>query len=260
MSRDFPQELVDYVIDKLGEPSDASEPHKISNYSTVSRKWVKRTQEHHFELLHFECQEDMERWKRAIELGSSCVSQHVRTLHWIGINALGDFKDHLAALTKVKTAEFEGCGFFSSPHDVGILRRIGSSLVELEIHDTKTTPAIMASFLRGLPNLRRFHALHLEIELDDDPELASLDDIQFFKGANDFRFLLRGHSKPGMLAWVPPSARFSNLGIGTQCIEHDPGLVQRWINSSRETLRHFCIDWDPDLGHPGVCPDISSSA
>jgi hypothetical protein len=125
----FPQELVDHVIDKLHElfyPSKPITPDKISNYSRVSWKWVERTQRYHFECLRFKCQEDVEKWKAAIEPDRSGVSQHVCTLKWSGINALRGFESHLNALTNVKAAEFSRCGIFASLDSVRILYRLAS--------------------------------------------------------------------------------------------------------------------------------------
>ena len=51
--RNFPAELVDLVIDKLDEPCGLGEPYLwISDYSTISRRWLYRTQQLHFDTIH----------------------------------------------------------------------------------------------------------------------------------------------------------------------------------------------------------------
>lgn len=245
--RDFPQELVENVIDKLNEFSGPSEPHilhRISDYSTVSRKWVNRTQMHHFELLHFKHQGELDTWRTTILPDPSGVSRHVRTLCWLYIDNLEDFEGHIGALTNVTAAEFCGCDIFYSLDDMRILTQLGSSLVDLEIDDAKTTPAAIISFLISLPYLQKFQALNLQIEPSSTPAVSP-EGIPFFKGANNFKLLLRDHS-PGCLGWIPSSPRFACFAIGSSCIHHDPDLVNKWITSSRETLKHFVVDYDVD--------------
>lgn len=245
--RDFPQELVENVIDKLNEfsgPFEPRIPHRISDYSTVSRKWVDRTQMYHFELMHFKHQGELDTWRTKIPPDPSGVSRHVRTLCWLYIDNLEDFEGHISALTNVTTAEFCGCDILHSLDDVRVLTRLGSSLVELEIDDAKTAPAAMVSFLISLPHLQKFQALNLQIEPSNTPA-ASPEAIPFFKGANNFTLLLRDYS-PGCLSWIPSSPRFAYLGVGSSCIHHDPDLVNKWITSSCETLEHFVVDYDTD--------------
>ena len=244
--RNIPQELVDKIIDHLGEfterPAWWTSRHKTSQYSTVSRRWVNRTQHHHFKFLCFVHGGDLRRWKTTIEPGPSGVSRHVRTLYWRYVSTFEGFQGHLRALTNIKQATFSRCGVFCSLDDASPLIQVASNLVELAINNTNATPAVLSSFLAALPQLRRFCAINLLIELDGAPTVP-LDNAPFFKGINNLTLLLEDHA-PGKLDWLPSTARFANLGIGTSCIHHDLDLVNSWIASSRETLERLDIHWE----------------
>ena len=250
---DLPQELVDKVIDNLNElleqpAPEASSQNKISDYSTVSKRWVNRTQYHHFGSLYLPNYHDMAKWRKTIRPDPFGVSRHVRALHWRYIDILDGFEDHLRVLTNVKEATFHGCGILYCLENVRLLSQVTSKLVELNINDTSITPAVLTSFLAASPHLRQFRTNNLWIELDDTP-VVSPDDIPFFKGANNLTLLLGGYL-PGGLTWFPSTVRFTKLGVGASCIHHDLDLVNGWIASSRETLE--CFDIHREFGFNGA--------
>ena len=247
--QDFPQELVDRIIDNLNELLKQPAPEawsqtKLSDYSTVSKRWVNRTQYHHFGSLHFMNYYHMDRWRETIRPDPSGVSRHVRALHWHYIGLLRGFEDHLRALTNIEEATFDRCYIFDSPNDVQLLSQVGSNLVELTINGATMTPAALTSFLAALPHLRQFRTSDLLIRLNGIPAVSQ-DNIPFFKGANNLTLLLENHS-PGQLTWFPSTVRFTNLGVGIPCIRHDWDLVNGWIASSRETLERFDIHWESE--------------
>jgi len=245
--RDFPQELVDKVIDNLNEVLEqpgieASSQHQLSDYSTVSKRWVNRTQYHHFGSLWFTGQNIMEKWRETIKPDPSGVSRHVRALHWRYIDILDGFEDHLRAFTNINEAQFYDCNIFHHLDNVRLLSQVASNLVELHFSHISIAPAIITSFLAVCPCLRHFGTNDLRIELDDAP-VVSPDNIPFFRGANNLTLLLEG-DLPGKLGWFPSTVRFTNLGVGISRIRHDLDLVNGWIASSRETLERFDIDWE----------------
>ena len=252
--RDFPQELTEIVIDRLAEPDRSLPriPHRISSYSLVSRQWVRGAQKHHFELLHLDSK-GMDKWVTEIDPSPFGVSKHVRTLHLDSIESLDEFEDHIRALTKVKIAAFWCCDFFCCLDDVQLITRgLGGSLVDLELDCAQTTPEILVSLLAGLPKLCRFHALTLTVDVDERAPVPSTEGIRFFEGGSDFRILLEDGSEPGQLAWVPPNAKFSSLGIGLSCMYHGTDLVDTWVRSSGETLRCFALDCNVDGTYPSI--------
>lgn len=204
----------------------------------------------------------MKRWRTTIDPGPFGVSRHVRTLYWRYINTFEGFEDHIRALVNINEATFSRCGVFCSLDDALPLLQVASNLVELTINNTNATPEVLSSFFAALPRLRRFRALGLVIELDGAPTVP-LDNIPFFKGANNLTLLLEDHS-PGKLDWLPSTARFANLGIGTSCVHHDLDLVNSWIASSRETLERLDIHWEFEFDddflpeHAFGSPDLST--
>ena len=257
---DLPQELVDKVIDNLNELLERPAPEtpsqdKLSDYSTVAKGWVNRTQCHHFGSLCFVGQEDMVKWRTTISPDPSGVSQHVRVLNWCYIDTLDGFEDHLRALINIKEAKFDGCSILRYLDNVQLLSQVGSNLVELTINNATMTPAALTSFLAALPHLHQFRASDLWIQLDGAPAVSP-DNIPFFKGANNLTLVLEEHL-PGRLTWFPSTVRFTNLGVGASCIHHDLDLVNGWIASSRETLERFDVHWEfesdgASLGTPAL--------
>lgn len=255
--RGFPQELVDLVIDKLADsfPSEASRRrHGISNYSTVSRKWIRRTQQLHFELLLFIYQGDLNKWRTVFTGGPPGVSRNVRTLFWVGIDSLEGFDGHVRAFTSVKEAKFYQCNILRSIDCVRPLESLGSSLVDLEIQGD-APPEVVVWLLKSLPHLHRFHATNIMTDPYYIPA-APLPRIPFFEDANDFGLYLADGYMSNALGWIPPTARFSRLAIGASCVRDQPGILNKWIASSCECLKYLYFSCDGYLD--GTCLDVPS--
>ena len=153
----IPQEVLDLVIDELAGFDPSSQPN-ISNYSTISRRWVHRTQKHHFNLVIFKKKASLKKWRKTFKPDPSGVSQHVRKVRCYNIRTLARFEDHLRAFTNVEEAHFEGCGAFRSLRRIRPLTALGSSLVRLEIYGGVIKPTAMAFLFRYFPRLRRLLA------------------------------------------------------------------------------------------------------
>ena len=257
--RDFPQELVDLVIDKLAEPSGTIPKRRLprlenmSKYSTVSRQWVGRTQKHYFRSLFFSNQDKLERWCAEFEADPSGLSRHVRSLVLDHINTLQDFDDHIRAFVHVKKVKLFCCGILGSLSDVQIFTLMGSSLVELTITGGATTSHInMASLLAGLPCLRRLCVGSLKVK-NDPNATTSPPSIPFFEGGNIL--ILRMEScPPGTLDWIPPTARFRDLRIEAICIRENSALVNQWLASSGGGLEDLTILAAP----PGTYTELNT--
>jgi len=245
----LPRELVDMVIDQLAgypEPLGQFEPFErvvnISGYSTISRKWLDRAQKHHFKVVHFGGQDDLEKWRAAIEADHCGVSRHVRKLLCERLNTLEGFDDHIRAFKHVEEVEAKGGGIFCSISVVNSLALLGSSLVKLEIDGAPTTPHVMASLLAALPRLRQLRVHQLEVKCDGNTtEFPS--NIPFFEGANALDLRLMDYL-PGTLDWIPPTAQFRELRIYASCVYNHPALVNQWIASSGSTLECLATQWD----------------
>jgi hypothetical protein len=251
--RNFPQELVDRVIDELADSvskqldGPLSTPDEISKYSTVSRRWVGRTQKHHFKSLCFRRQGKLYKWRTAVT-PTSDVLQHVQELTLEYIYTLEGFGDHFCGFTKVKKARFEHCGLFHSLDDIRPLTSLGESLVDLEIEKSDYSSEVIAQFLASLPLLRRFRAFSLLAPSPDNFEV-SLPRIPFFEGANALMLSSSRGCPPVTLQWIPSTARFSELGLGISCLTGSPGTLNEWITSSSKSLKclDLIADWHRDL-------------
>src|SRR5258708_8573801 len=95
------------VSDELAELDKPSlEPEILSRYSTVERRWVYRTQMHHFKHITFKKHASLRRWRKTFKPDPSGVSKHVRQIRWIGVRTLAGFGPHLAAFTSVGATAF----------------------------------------------------------------------------------------------------------------------------------------------------------
>ena len=243
--RNFDGVLVNMIIDELAERSGPSEPFDrvpISNYSTVSSKWVKRTQGYHFRFIHLAGQKGVKKWCTSIQADPLGVSRHVRRFNLVGIDTLEGFEKHIRALTRVQEVELSDCGILRSLSDVEVFTLLGSSLVRLDIDGALTTPHVMASLLAGLPRLRKLSASGLEVECDPNPT-ALPPKIPFVEDANSLDLLMTKYCLGG-LSWIPPTARFRDLGIEAYCINKDSALVNNWLTSSGGCLQWLTIRED----------------
>ena len=260
--RDFPPELIQMVIDHLPEDPESPEDQDLpegyrrprspgmSRYSTVSRWWTERTQQHHFYHLSF-CLYYMGRWRKAIEPDPSGVSRHVRNLTLIRIAFLEDedFDDHFRAFINVQLLDIHDSYLFLFS-DIRPLALMGSSLVSLKINDTWIKSHILAALLVGLPHLRYLNICDLKVQ-DDLYPAGPPPRIPFFEGGNSFALTMMDRS-PGNLDCIPPSSRFRELRIKSSFINDNPTLVNRWLNSSSGTLERFIV-----FGGPlGACLDF----
>jgi len=271
--RDFPQELVEQVIDELfalvgrdnsyqgysKQSRGAREPvWGISDYSLVSRAWAEPTQKHHFSTLYVDSPAILEKWVSRISPDPTGVSRHVRKLVLAGFDLedFEDFEDHLLALTQVECLTVDDCACAPChPFNMEWFSTIGSSLVELQINDSPVAPHTITSLLAVLPLLRNLQIHNLENPDDAyEADPPAPPKIPFFEGAN--RFALHsdyGHRYPERsLDWIPVSARFGQLEVDMACLLGQQDLVNRWLSSSCATLTSLVIKDDPDGTPPPV--------
>jgi len=234
--RTFPQELVDKVIDELADiDSD-----RVAPYSFVSRAWVTRTQQHHFEWIYIDGWDELERWCRKIAPDPAGVSRHTHQLVLTNLNIrmLDGFEAHIRAFTRVEDLEITGCDSLLSLSVVECFAPMGSSLVELKISESPTTSHIITSLLAVLPQLKTFTAEDSKVIDDTGGTSVFIQVVPFFEGNNS---LVLGSSweqedPPGPPDWIPPSARFGDLEIDVAYFLHKAMLVNQWLSSSCTTL------------------------
>jgi len=245
--RTFPQELADKVIDELA----GIDRDHIAPYSLVSRAWVTRAQQHHFKCIFFNGTDGLRKWCRKIAPDPAGVSCHTRRLVLVDVNMslLEDFEVHIRAFTRVEGLEIARCdSFLRSLSVVERLAPMGSSLVELRISRSPTTPHIITSLLAALPQLKSLITVACEV-IDDTSGANSLTQvIPFFEGSNSL--VLRSgweqRDPPGPPDWIPPSARFGDLKIDMTYFLYKAVLVNRWLSSSCMTLTSLTVHGNPD--------------
>ena len=260
--RDFPQELVDQVIDELydlvGASNDYPPPsgryrrssshvHGIADYSLVSRAWVGPTQKHHFNTLRIYCPSLLYTWRKRIRPDPTGVSRLVRklSLEMAYYEDLEKFGEHLRALTRVKCLTFESC--MDALHHPSLMEwflTTGSSLVELRINDSLVSPHTIASLLAQLPLLYRLEII--DFDTPDDANDTKPPDplrIPFFEGRSCFAWHPRHNRNypESSLEWIPPSARFARLEVDMTSTLGQLDLVDRWLASSCTTLTSLAI-------------------
>ena len=244
------------VIDNLAE-SPPNPGFKISNYSTVSKKWVKRTQQHHFRELRFAGRGHLRKWSENSISDLSGVSRYVRKLSWVSIDTLEGFENCIQAFTGATAATFDCCNCFRSLDRVRPLTSLGSILVDLHIEmDVKCTdppPEVILWFLAALPHLRHFHAKNLVTGPPRNPK-ASLPTIPFFEGENHFE-LSFGKGYPDIFWWIPETARFGKLTLGVSFLatRTKVNIVNEWIASSGRSLKGLYFKYDGFPGRACIC-------
>lgn len=259
--RNFPQEIVDNVIDMLAELESEdgidewAHHHNMSPYAMVSRGWVKRVQVHRFRQILFEGEENFSKWCRAIEPRHNTVSCYVKEICWCDMKALKNFEPHVKALTQVTHLWFTHCDFFCSLYNTNLLEAMASSLVDLEIRETNTRPEVMATFLSHLPRLRRLCVYNVAREPSSAIYVVPHPSIPFFENAGDFEHFFPSGCPSNSLGWVPSTPRFSKLAFGASYVLNYTGVVEDWISSSGESLESLYLMRDRESG--GLCLHVS---
>ena len=257
--KNFPQELVDEVVDELLPLVEWNPtPHYnedyceggISCYSTVSKAWAGRAQKHHFSNVCFDHPTILKKWRTRIAADPNGVSRHVREL-LVSVTAmtppeLEGLKEHLNAFTGIKSLTIYG-----AHENMDILqhpfikewfdRPVGSSLIELQLNRLVARQRTIASLVASLPLLQILDVSDLKCAEDaGETDPPTPPRIPFFEGANHFIFRA-GKS----LDWVPSSARFGQLEIAYVPHLRELGPVNRWLASSSATLTDLTIGVGP---------------
>ena len=233
-----PQEILNLIIDKIAEliSPDGDEMEiagKMVAYSTISRRWVERTQFHNFRGLDFLDEEYLKKWCSAFAPKSNGISRHVRTIRLQNIDTLEGFEDHFRAFT-LRNVIFNRCGIFQSLASIEELKSLGNRLTRVTIEELEVSPEVMAQFLSLLPDLREI--LSAEVGTIPDSVQISHPIIPFFRGHGSLSLV-----KMNDLEWIPEHAKFGKLILDRESYSQDPGVVNKWISSSRETLEDLWI-------------------
>ena len=227
--RTFPQELVDMVIDELADIERADiDRDRVAPYSLVSRAWVMRTQQYHFEWVDFRGLDELEKWRRTIVPDPAGVSRHTRHLVLAYINTLEGFEAHIRAFTRVEDLKISRCRFLLLPSVVECFTPMGSSLIQLEISQLPATSRVITSLLAALPVLETFITGCFQVT-DDTGGTDLPSPIPFFGGNGSLDLHLSWDQEDPLEPpdWIPPSARFGDLEIHMTYLLHKAVLVNQ---------------------------------
>ena len=261
--KDFPQELVDEVIDRLfdlvGRGNCYQGPskhyryrarHGISDYSLVSRAWVTPTQKHYFSCLYLDCSGTLKNWRARIAPDPNGVSRHVRKLVLDDINSsdFEDLKEHLCALGRLESLTVKDCSYALQFPSMEWFLPMRSSLVALRLSESSATSHTIASLLAVLPLLNRLEIYDFETPEDTgEANPPTHSPSALFEGAGCLTlcsYFRLGYPE-GSLDWIPSSARFVGLEVDMACAVRHPDLVNQWLASSRATLTSLKIRRSP---------------
>ena len=216
-------------------------PQQISIFSTVSRQWVHRTQFHKFWVLPILSQQHLDKWRATITPDPSGISRYVKTIVMCKVDTLNGFEDHLRAFTRLTVAHFDNCGIFLSWNNTSALTSLGSNLFSLILKGLVVSPDVMAQLLSSLPRLRHINAIHTTTDSRNVAQVSHAS-IPFFQSPNNLVYGLATVGPSRAPEWIPPTARFQRLVIGHQVFHDNPGTVNGWIASSRDSLTDFYIE------------------
>ena len=238
MSKQFPQELVDEVIDNLDNPRD------LRACSLVSSGWVERSRHRLFANVALNTW-NFDKWQRNIPPGSNGISAYVRSLALrqarsvvsLEPETLMGIMDHLTSFQRLKTLLLQDVNFddlFDGPSLTQCFGHFGVSVESLHLHGIRTDMSTVLFFISLFPNLN-----HLTIS---SPILIlSNGETRVPKGALPLRGTLRlsglGTTSSALLQGIP----LIPLDLEEISVTHsqitDSGVLDRLIEACAPTLK-----------------------
>ena len=157
VSKRFPQELVDEVIDNLNNPRD------LRVCSLVSSKWLERSRRRLFANVSLNTW-NFDQWRRNITPGPNGISAYVRFLTLrqarsivsLEPETLMGIMDHLTSFQRLKALLLQDVNFddlFDGPSLVQCFGHFGATVKSLHLHGIGTDTSTMLFFVGLFPNL-----------------------------------------------------------------------------------------------------------
>jgi hypothetical protein len=159
VSNQFPQELVDEVIDNLDDPRD------LHACSLISSKWLDRSRRKLFANVSLNTW-NLDKWRKNIPPGANGVSTYVRSLTLRQARSIISLEpgtmmgimDHLTSLQRLKTLLLQDVDFddlFDGPSLSRCFGHFGKSVQSLHLHCLRTDTGTLLFFVNLFPNLNR---------------------------------------------------------------------------------------------------------
>lgn len=157
MSNQFPQELVDEVIDNLDNPRD------LRACSLVSSKWLERSRRRLFANVSLNTW-NFRKWRRNIPPGPNGISAYVRSLSLrqarsiisLEPETLMGIMDHLTSFRGLKSLILQDVNFddlFDEPSLAECFGHFGASVNSLYLHGILTDMSTLLFFVNLFPSL-----------------------------------------------------------------------------------------------------------
>lgn len=156
-SKQFPQELVDEVIDNLNNARD------LRVCSLVSSKWLERSRRKLFANVALNTW-NFDQWRRNITPGPTGVSAYVRSLTLRQARSIVSLEpetligimDHLMSFQRLKTLLLQDVNFddlFDGQSLFQCFGHFGASVKSLQLHGIRTNMSTLLFFVGLFPNL-----------------------------------------------------------------------------------------------------------
>lgn len=253
MSKQFPQELVDEVIDNIDNPRD------LRACSLVSSKWLERSRHRLFANVALNTW-NFDQWRRNITPGPNGISAYVRSLALrqarsiisLEPETLMGVMDHLTSFRRLKVLLLQDVNFddlFDGPSLTRCFGHFGVSVKSLHLHGIRTDMSTMLFFITLFPNLD-----HLTVS---SPILSS-GETEVPKGVHPLRGTLRLSGLGATSSTVLQGILLIPLHLEEISVTHsritNPGVLNRLIETCARTLVKV------ELAHltSGTCRTLTS--
>jgi hypothetical protein len=181
---EFPQKIVDEIVDHLADDKTASAA-SLQDCSLVSSQWLYRSQKHLFQKMRF-TDTSLPRWCEEIRPGDDGPSPHVTVLHYRAnfteAEQLAKHHIHLSSFTNLqklhlRTTPIHG---FTEEQLSKCFKQIGYSLRSVSLRACKMTINDLVSLVRYFVKLERLCIIDPIVyssTLDDSVEFPVLGGI-----------------------------------------------------------------------------------
>jgi len=235
-SRQFPQELVDEVIDNLDNPRD------LRACSLVSSEWLERSRHRLFAHVALNTW-NFDKWRRNIPPGPNGISAYVhslalrqaRSIVSLEPETLMGIMDHLASFQRLKVLLLQDVNFdnlFDGPSLTQCFGHFGVSVGSLHLHGIGTDMSTMLFFISLFPSLN-----HLSIS---SPVLSG-GETKVPEGAPPLRGTLRLSGLGGASSTLLQGILLVTLHLEEISITHsqiaNPVVLNKLIEACAPTLK-----------------------
>jgi len=184
MAIEFPQEIVDEIVDHLADDK-TTRAASLQDCSLVSSQWLYRSQKHLFQKMWF-TDASFPRWCEEIRPGDSGPSLHVTVLHYHAnfteAGQLAKHHNHLSSFTNLQKLHLRATPIhgFTEEELSMCFKQMGYSVRSISLRACKMTINDLVSFVRHFVKLERLSIIDpivYDSTLDDSVESPVLGGV-----------------------------------------------------------------------------------